>query len=356
VSTPVIPQSTTTESAARDDAGEWKEELMKRRYHGDGQPHYTPLPGAWRLQEPYVAPIGLSEAVNMAVQLRRPLLVEGEPGTGKTRLAYSVAYELGYPLRDIYIRSTSQAKDLLYTFDAVRRLYEIQEHSAASQWRFSRASPRRRARWSQPADSQRYVKLGKLGEAIELSLRDIPSVVLIDEIDKADIDFPNDLLLVLDRLQFEVDEVPGMRYDASANVSLQARRPFLPIVIITSNREKELPAAFLRRCLYYFIPFAKTADELRPILEQHFQKDVTPLFGAALIRFWDLRTLISWRKPPSTSELLDWLSILEHAAEQRELSIEQVSTEPLDRLPYLEALLKTQSDIEALASRLRMSS
>ena len=157
--------------------------LEQREYNGEGRA-YPPLeldgdvvPGVLRQAEPYVAPPSLRDAVNMALYLRRPLLLEGEPGTGKTRLAYSVAYELGYPIKEIYIRSTNRAQDLLWTFDAVRRLYDIQEFVASG-------------RPAAAIANEHYVKLGTLGEAIELSMYNIPSVVLIDEIDKADLDFP----------------------------------------------------------------------------------------------------------------------------------------------------------------------
>src|SRR5205807_30570 len=161
-------------------------------YVGDGQQHYEPLLDAPAHAEPYLPAPDLKDAVNMALYLRRPLLVEGEPGTGKTRLAFAVAYELGYPLYEIYIRSTSRA---------------------------------------------------------------------------------HDLLLVLDRLRFEVDEVRGMVYDALGDQTREERRHFLPLVIITSNREKELPAPFLRRCLYYYIPFPQK-EELENILKKHFIKGV----------------------------------------------------------------------------------
>nr|MBA3534749.1 MoxR family ATPase [Ardenticatenales bacterium] len=264
------------------------------------------------------------------------LLLEGDPGSGKTRLAYAVAYELGYPLKCCYIRSTSRAQDLLYTYDAVGRLYDIQE---------SRVGEERQAAPSR----EKYVTLGDLGEAIRLSEQGIPSVVLIDEIDKADIDFPNDLLLVLDRLEFSVDEVQGMEYSALQGKPRDERRDVLPLVIITSNREKELPKPFLRRCLFYYIPFPEQ-EELSRIMESHFQKGMTPLFAEALKRFWHLRhqEVVRWRKTPSTSELLDWVQLLERDEQRGRLTAEDLATRPVQALPHLGALVKTQSDRDAL--------
>lgn len=322
--------------------------LPNRQYRGDGQAHAEALVGAYTLAEPYVAPANLRDAVNMALYLRRPLLLEGEPGTGKTRLAYAVAYELGYPLKEIYIRSTSQARDLLYTYDTVRRLYDIQERAAAAQWRHSNPVEGQAA----PAiDNEAYIRLGPLGEAIELAEEGTPSVVLIDEIDKADIDFPNDLLLVLDRLQFNIDEIPTRRYDALGGQTREEQRDRLPLVIITSNREKELPAPFLRRCLFYYIPFPNQ-PELAQIVATHFQQEITPLFGAALQKFWSLREAVDvqWRKAPSTSELLDWVRMLEADAAAGRIDAQTFVATPLSKLPRVEALLKTQSDRDALTT------
>lgn len=166
----------------------------KPTYQGDGKPHYQPKEGAWKQPEPYIADTPLIEAVNAALYLRRPLLLEGEPGCGKTRLAYAIAYELGYPLYTCYIRSTSKVEDLLYEYDALRRLYDLQERKETG-------------KNGDPLERKQYVKEGKLGQAIKLSAeKNIPSVVLIDEIDKADIDFPNDLLELLDEMKFFIKE------------------------------------------------------------------------------------------------------------------------------------------------------
>ena len=316
------------------------DDLAKRLYTGKGECHYELLTGAWQQPEPYIASKSLADAVNTALYLGRPLLLEGDPGCGKTRLAYAVAYELGYPLYTCYIRSTSRAQDLLYDYDALGRLYDIQERKAGDN--------------STTAKSRKeYVTLGELGKAIKQSQQDIPSVVLIDEIDKADIDFPNDLLLELDRLQFQVKEVADMRFDALKGKTRKERREFLPLIIITSNREKELPKPFLRRCLFYYIEFPDW-DALKLILNSHFQPKLTPLskltpmFEVALTKFLKLRELRSWRKIPGTSEFLDWVAILERYEQAKKLSSKELESTHPAALPHLETLVKTQSDRDAL--------
>ena len=321
-----------------------EEDLEKRTYHGNGQRKYDPLSGAPDTPEPYIASQRLRDAVNMALHLRRPLLVEGEAGTGKSRLANSVAYELGYPLKEIYVKSTSQANDLLYTFDAISRLYALQEHAALTSLAGSepqKASP------AGHLDKRHFFSLGALGEAIQLSKENTPSVVLIDEIDKADDDFPNDLLLELDRLRFVTAEDPSFGIDALDGSTREKRRHFLPVVIITSNRSKELPRPFLRRCLFYYIDFPKP-EELENIVRAHFEGRWTPLFEKALARFWELRPLKPWRKPPGTSEFLDWLRILEEEERRKRIDTDTLGNLPLDELPHPGALLKTQSDFDAL--------
>jgi MoxR-like ATPase len=330
-------------------------ELGQRRFRGDGTCPYKPLPEAYNTPEPYAAQADLIEAVNLALHLRRPLLLEGEPGCGKTRLAHAVAFELGFPLQECYIRSTSKARDLLYTFDAVRRLYDIQE--IAVRWP-SRAIPR--GEESQPVpmptpvqSRSAYVTLGKLGEAIKLSQENIPTVVLIDEIDKADLDFPNDLLLELDRLKFEIDEAEdGRGYDALAGKTRQQRTPALPLILVTSNREKELPRPFLRRCLYYFVRFPDPAA-LQGIIERHSGSSLTPLYQEALNKFWQLRqqSEFRWRKIPSASELLDWIQALERDETAGKLDASRLAQLSLPDLPHLATLVKTQGDLEALKRR-----
>jgi MoxR-like ATPase len=218
----------------------------------------------------------------------------------------------------------------------VKRLYDIQERKTIGDE-------------GQPPSRKEYVSLGRLGEAIQLSEKDIPSVVLIDEIDKADIDFPNDLLLVLDRLQFEVDEVEEeYRFDALKGKSRDERKDVLPLIIVTSNREKELPKPFLRRCIFYYIEFPDY-DTLAKIMEIHFQKGITPLFEEAIKQFWRLRQQeFRWRKIPSTSELLDWIQVLERDEKDGKLQVQDLATSPISNLPRLETLVKTQSDFDAL--------
>ena len=331
----------------------------ERIYIGDGEFHYKHLEsikGAREEKEPYIAAPNLVEAVNAALYLRRPLLLEGEPGCGKTRLAHAVAYELGYPLFECYITSTSQAKDLLYEYDALRRLYDLEERKAAG---YSRKKDGEDDNFLSRRD---YITYGKLGEAIKQSdEEDKPSVVLIDEIDKADIDFPNDLLREIDRLKFDVKELKEVQttqmssqaekteFDAFKGETIKERRYSLPLIIITSNREKELPKPFLRRCLFYFIEFPK---ELMPsIIESHRNEfenfgsaDLTGLIPVALKRFWELRQHTFWRKIVGTSELLDWLRALERDG----IKAKELENINLTELPHLETLIKTQRDYASL--------
>lgn len=258
----------------------------------------------------YVATEDLKVAVNAAVTLERPLLVKGEPGTGKTVLAIEVAKALGAPLLEWHIKSTTKAHQGLYEYDAVARLRDGQLGEE-------------RAR-----DVRNYIKRGKLWEAFTADQR---PVLLIDEIDKADIEFPNDLLQELDRMEFYV-------YETSETVKAKQR----PIVIITSNNEKELPDAFLRRCFFHYIKFPD-ADTMAEIVDVHFPGIKKRLVADAMRIFYDMREVPGLKKKPSTSELLDWLKLL-----MSEELPEQILSErdPRKAIPPLHgALLKNEQDV-----------
>ena len=225
----------------------------------------------------YVATDDLKVAVNAAITLQRPLLIKGEPGTGKSVLAAEVARALGVPLIEWHIKSTTKAQQGLYEYDAVSRLRDGQLGDARVK------------------DIGNYIKRGKLWDAFT---RDDRSVLLIDEIDKADIEFPNDLLQELDRMEFFV-------YETGETIKAKTR----PIVMITSNNEKELPDAFLRRCFFHFIKFPD-AETMRQIVEVHFPGLKGRLVQEALRVFYELRDVPGMKKKPSTSELLDWLKLL----------------------------------------------
>ncbi|MDZ4095661.1 MAG: MoxR family ATPase [Paracoccaceae bacterium] len=257
----------------------------------------------------YIATEDLTLAVNAAVTLERPLLVKGEPGTGKTELARQVAAALGLPIIEWHVKSTTKAQQGLYEYDAVSRLRDSQLGDARVH------------------EVGNYIRKGKLWQAF-----DAPGkvVLLIDEIDKADIEFPNDLLQELDRMEFHV-------YETAQTVRALHR----PVVIITSNNEKELPDAFLRRCFFHYIRFPDI-DTLRAIVGVHFPEIKEALLTTALTRFYDLRETPGLKKKPSTSEVLDWLKLL--LAE--DLSPEDLKREGKAVLPKLHgALLKTEQDV-----------
>jgi len=263
---------------------------------------------------PYLPSPELINAVNLAIFLeKRPLLIKGEPGCGKTRLAEAVAYELGLPYESWYIKSTSRARDGLYTYDAVRRLHDAQLV------RMGKESN------SQVDNLDHYIQMGALGRAFKNKRR---TVVLIDEIDKADIDFPNDLLRELDEQKFTIEETGT---EVTAN--------FPPIVIVTSNDEKDLPDAFLRRCLFYYIEFP--SNQLIEIVKAHFPASPTNLVAAAVERFSELRKEMEKGKSGkkvSTSELLDWFAVLSRFPQDEVL--QQLKGE----LPFPEVLLKKWED------------
>ena len=262
----------------------------------------------------YVATQDLMLAVNAAVTLQRPLLVKGEPGTGKTMLAEEVASALGMPLMQWHIKSTTKAQQGLYEYDAVSRLRDSQI-----------AGPDNADR---VRDIRNYIVKGVLWQAFTA---DEPVVLLIDEIDKADIEFPNDLLREIDRMEFYV-------YETRELVKARHR----PIVFITSNNEKELPDAFLRRCFFHYIKFPD-ADTMQRIVDVHFPGLKKELLGAAMKVFFDVRSLPGLKKKPSTSELLDWLKLL--VAEDIPLAALQSQDDKVAVPPLVGALLKNEQDV-----------
>jgi MoxR-like ATPase len=258
----------------------------------------------------YVATDDLKVAVNAAVTLRRPLLVKGEPGTGKTVLAHEIAKSMGAPLIEWHVKSTTKAHQGLYEYDAVARLRDGQLGDVRVH------------------DISNYIRKGKLWEAFTSPV--LP-VLLIDEIDKADIEFPNDLLQELDRMSFDV-------YETHETITAVER----PIVIITSNNEKELPDAFLRRCFFHYIKFPDR-DTMQAIVDVHFPGIQKILVNKALDVFYDVRDVPGLKKKPSTSELLDWLKLL--LAEDMPLDVLQ-SRDPSKAIPPLHgALLKNEQDV-----------
>ncbi len=262
----------------------------------------------------YVATQDLMLAVNAAVTLQRPLLVKGEPGTGKTMLAEEVAAAMKMPLLQWHIKSTTKAQQGLYEYDAVSRLRDSQLADAESAGRVR--------------DIRNYIVQGVLWQAFTAEQ---PVVLLIDEIDKADIEFPNDLLRELDRMEFYV-------YETRELVKARHR----PIVFITSNNEKELPDAFLRRCFFHYIRFPD-AETMQRIVDVHFPGLKKELLSAALKTFYDVRGLPGLKKKPSTSELLDWLKLL--VAEDIPLQALQSKDEKVAVPPLVGALLKNEQDV-----------
>jgi MoxR-like ATPase len=268
----------------------------------------TSTPPRFRGTDSYLSSEGLQAAVNCSLTLQRPLLVRGEPGTGKTLLAEAVAESLGLRLLTWHVKSTTRAQDGLYVYDTVQRLYDS---------RFGDGDVR---------DIRRYIRMGPLGEAFASKER---VVLLIDEVDKADVEFPNDLLHELDRMRFRVTET-------NDEVAAAHR----PVVIITSNNEKELPDAFLRRCVFHFIDFPDQ-ELMRRIVQVHHPGLEEALAEQALKVFYELRGFTRLRKRPTTSELVDWIAVLKASG---------VTSLKLDEnLPFLGALLKREQDLMAVA-------
>lgn len=258
----------------------------------------------------YVVSPDLLEAMNISMVLKKPLLIKGEPGTGKTVLAEAVAKALEMDLFIWNIKSTTKAQDGLYVYDVVQRLYDSQFGG------------------SEVSDVEKYVKLGKLGESFT---QDKQALLLIDEIDKADLEFPNDLLWELDRMEFHIPET-------GKTISAQHR----PVVIITSNAEKELPDAFLRRCVFHYIAFPDR-ELMADIIAVHHPNLEKNLTEQVLDAFYRIRSLPQIKKKPSTSEIIDWISALLHGGyNAKDLKKE---------IPHLGVLLKKQEDIEAFQAQ-----
>jgi MoxR-like ATPase len=263
--------------------------------------------------ERYVATDDLRMAVNAAIELQRPLLIKGEPGTGKTMLAEEVASGLGMKLIQWHIKSTTKAQQGLYEYDAVSRLRDSQLGD------------------EKVHDIANYIKKGKLWEAFEA---DEQVVLLIDEVDKADIEFPNDLLVELDRMEFFV-------YETGETIKAKQR----PVIIITSNNEKELPDAFLRRCFFHFINFPDR-DTMRDIVAVHHPNIAKDLVQEAMEVFFDVRAIPGLKKKPSTSELIDWLKLLMADDIPDEILKDRDPTKAIP--PLYGALLKNEQDVHLL--------
>jgi MoxR-like ATPase len=268
----------------------------------------------------YIATEDLMMAVNAAIALERPLLIKGEPGTGKTMLAIEVARALGRPLVQWHVKSTSKAQQGLYEYDAVSRLRDSQLGDSRVQ------------------DIANYIKRGPLWEAFQ---SDVPSVVLIDEVDKADIEFPNDLLRELDRMEFYVYETQQL---------VQARHR--PTIIITSNNEKELPDAFLRRCFFHYIRFPDK-ETMERIVDVHYPAIKRTLLKEALEAFFEIREVPGLKKKPSTSELLDWLKLL--MAEDIPPDVLRSQDQHKIVPPLHGALLKNEQDVHLFERLVFMS-
>jgi MoxR-like ATPase len=263
--------------------------------------------------EQYVATRELQIAVNAAIKLQKPLLVKGEPGTGKTLLAHEISKALGKKLITWHIKSTTLAQQGLYEYDAVSRLRDSQLGGDGVE------------------NIANYIKKGKLWEAFD---SDEQMVLLIDEIDKADIEFPNDLLLELDKMEFYC-------YELQKTIKARTR----PIVIITSNNEKELPDAFLRRCLFHFISFPDK-ETMQEIVKVHYPDLAESLVLQSMRLFYELREVRGIKKRPSTSELIDWLQLL--ISEGANADALGDITLQKDKLPHLGALLKNEQDVDLL--------
>ncbi len=264
--------------------------------------------GGFKSTGTYIASPELMSAVNVARALQKPLLIKGEPGTGKTMLAKAIAESLDMPLITWNIKSTTKAQDGLYMYDTIQRLYDGQFGEDGVD------------------DIKRYIKLGKLGEAFS---SDVQTVLLIDEIDKADLEFPNDLLWELDQMEFFI-------YETKETVKAKQR----PVVIITSNAEKELPDAFLRRCIFHYIEFPDR-ELMDEIVRTHFDKVDEHILAEAKEVFYAIRDEKSIKKKPSTSELIDWINALQLGG----ISADTIRA----NLPFIGAVVKKDEDLETVS-------
>lgn len=264
--------------------------------------------GGFKSTGTYIASHELMSAVNVAKALSKPLLIKGEPGTGKTMLAKAIAESLDMPLISWNIKSTTKAQDGLYMYDTIQRLYDGQFGEEGVD------------------DISRYIKLGKLGEAF---ISDKQTVLLIDEIDKADLEFPNDLLWELDQMEFFI-------YETKETIKAKHR----PIVIITSNAEKELPDAFLRRCVFHYIAFPDR-ELMDEIVRTHFEKVDENILSEAMDVFYQIRDEKSIKKKPSTSELIDWINALQLGG----ISADEIKK----ALPFIGTVIKKDEDLETVS-------
>ncbi|MBR2529869.1 MAG: MoxR family ATPase [Lachnospiraceae bacterium] len=264
--------------------------------------------GGFKSTGTYIASHELMSAVNVAKALSKPLLIKGEPGTGKTMLAKAIAESLDMPLISWNIKSTTKAQDGLYMYDTIQRLYDGQFGEEGVD------------------DISRYIKLGKLGEAF---ISDKQTVLLIDEIDKADLEFPNDLLWELDQMEFFI-------YETIETIKAKHR----PIVIITSNAEKELPDAFLRRCVFHYIAFPDR-ELMDEIVRTHFEKVDENILSEAMDVFYQIRDEKSVKKKPSTSELIDWINALQLGG----ISADEIKK----ALPFIGTVIKKDEDLETVS-------